>query len=94
MKKETENKLRRLTSNQASALKTFITKPMATSGATGYSGQSLGGTVSALTRTGFIEPLGREGRQFRWELSDPDLKISLKQNKEEILVLLNRVSRG
>lgn len=94
MNKTVEKKLKRLSTRQAQALGTFINIPKASSGATGYSRQSLGGTVSALTRTGFIEPFGREGRQFRWEISDPDLKMTLKQNKEEILVLLNKISRG
>ena len=93
VRKQTEKKLRRLTSNQAVALKTFILQPTAVSGATGYSGQSLGGTVSALERNGFIEPFGRRDRQFRWEISDMDLKSDVQQHKDEVVGLLNKLSR-
>ncbi len=89
----TENKLRRLSPKQAKALNTFITIPTAASGATGYSGQSLGGTVSALERNGFIEPFGREDRQLRWEISDQDLKADLNENRDEVLIFLNRLAR-
>ena len=93
MNKQSEKKLRRLTPKQAKALRTFILEPAAVSGATGYSGQILGGVVSALTRSGFIEPFGREERQFRWEVSDPDLKNDLEKNRDEVLTLLNKLAR-
>lgn len=92
MKSQTEEKLRRLTRNQAKALTTFITKPSAASGATGLRGPMLGGTMSALERAGTVSPLGKEGRQFRWEITDPDIAEDLQENRKEIIDLLERIS--
>lgn len=92
MRKKTEKKIRRLTKNQAVALETFITLPSAASGATGMMGPSLGGTVSSLERSGIIQPIGREGRQFNWEIVDPDISHDAEKNRKEVLELIKRIS--
>lgn len=91
---KSEKKLKRLTSKQASALKTFILEPGALSGATGYSGRELGGTLSSLERNGFIEPFGREERQYKWEISDLDLISDVRDKHEETLNLLEKLSNS
>ena len=88
MDKATEKKLRSLSVKQADALKTFILRPAISSGATGYNGRSLGGIISSLHRNGLIDPLGKENRQFRWEIADENLKKDLSDNFEEVIELL------
>ena len=92
MNQKTDELLRRLTKNQAEALKTFITKPSAASGATGMRGPTLGGTMSALERSGLLKPLGRENRQFKWEIGNQNLAEDLEKDRKEILELLERIS--
>lgn len=104
MDKKTELKIRRLTSNQAKALRaiisipgTAISNPTASgvyiSDRTGLQGNSLGGTVSALERNGIIQPLGREERQFNWELRDPDFVKSAASEPEVLIELLDKVAK-
>ncbi len=91
MKQETEKKIRRLTKNQATALRTYIAKPIATSLATVYSGQSSGGIHSSLERIGILGPAGRERRNIRWEIVDPDLAADVKENGKAILDLIEKI---
>lgn len=93
MREVTEENLRSLTSRQAGALVTLIEEAGSLSGAIGLSGRPLGGILSALSRKSLIKPLGREKRQFRWEIGDPDLKADLHDNRREVLRLLNKIAR-
>lgn len=98
----TEDKIRRLTQNQAKVLNAIVAgtatlKFVSTayiSNATGLTGRALGGTVSALERNNFIQPLGRNNRQFNWELYDPELKqfIQKKHQKQIFDEILNKIS--
>lgn len=100
MKKQAENKVRRLTQNQARVLRVIVSPPVNTvsvgtsfiSTATGLRANELGGTVSALKRNSFIQPLGRDGRTFNWELSDPDLKEARDEDPQSLQNLLSQVS--
>jgi len=101
MDKKTELRVRRLTSNQAKALKAIVFAPSnlgsAISGAyistaSGLTGNALGGTVSALERSGTIQPFGREGRQFNWELIDSGLKQAKQEDPMILMDILNRIA--
>lgn len=102
MHKTAEDKIRRLTQNQAKALQALISAPTTSnpvasgtyiSNASGLRGNSFGGTVSALERNGTIQPIGREGRQFNWELTDPDLKQAQQKDRETLLAMLKRITK-
>lgn len=102
MDKRTELKIRRLTPNQAKALKAIVSAPSSVgsvvpgtyiSTASGLTGNALGGTVSALERSGTIQPFGREGRQFNWELTDPGLIQARKDNPKELLDLIEKIAK-
>lgn len=93
MEKEIEQKIRRLTPNQAAALSTLILNPMSLSGIVGKKGKGLGGIMSALARNGLIQPIGREARQYRWEITDEYLKRSLKSDYRGVLKLLKQIAR-
>lgn len=104
MNKRAEEKIRKLTFNQAKALKA-IAFPVNSnfgaaipgsyvSSATGLTQNALGGTVSALERNDMIMPLGREGRQYNWELVDPDVLNARKEDPAALLDILNKVSGG
>lgn len=100
MNKQAEEKVRRLTQNQARVLKAVVAPPanMVSAGtsfistATGLRANELGGTVSALKRNELIQPLGRDGRTFNWELSDPDLKKARDEDPQSLQNLLSQVS--
>jgi len=95
-----EDKIRRLTQNQAKALSAVVSGTVSAptvstsyiSNATGLTGRSLGGTVSALERNNFIQPLGRANREFNWELSDPDIKEARDKEPEKVKDILNKVA--
>lgn len=100
MNQKVELKIRRLTPNQAKALKAIVFPPSAAGSivsgtyvslASGLRGNELGGTVSALERNGTIQPFGREGRQFNWELTDPDLKQAKQEDPKALRQLLERL---
>lgn len=98
--KDAEFKLRRLTPNQAKVLKVVVvgtTSGVPVSGAyisnaTGLTANALGGTVSALERNDFIQPLGRENRQFKWELGDPDLITAREEDSKALTNILSRIA--
>jgi len=101
MNKKAEKKVRNLTQNQAKVLKTIvfpstnigsIVPGSYISGASGLRQNSLGGTVSALERNDIISPLGREDRQYNWELTDPDLKQAKQEDPKTLMDLLNRIT--
>lgn len=101
MDKKAELKIRRLTPNQAKALKAVVfpqnTVGSVVSGAyistaSGLTGNALGGTVSALERSGTIQPFGREGRQFNWELTDPDLVQAKKEDSKTLSEILDKIA--
>lgn len=101
MNKDAELKVRRLTPNQAKALKAIVFPPSnigtVVSGtyisiASGLAGNSLGGTISALERSGTIQPFGREGRQFNWELTDPDLKKARQEDPKILKEMISRIA--
>ncbi|MBI2039912.1 hypothetical protein HYT18_02470 [Candidatus Microgenomates bacterium] len=99
MNKDAESKVRRLTPNQAKALKVIVSYPVGSvvsgtyiSTATGLTGNALGGTVSALERSGTIQPFGREGRQFNWELTDPDFIQAKKEDPKSLVKILGRIA--
>ncbi|MEK7124337.1 MAG: hypothetical protein AAB877_01445 [Patescibacteria group bacterium] len=97
-----EEKARRLSQNQARALKAMVSFPSNAgsvstsfiSNASGLRANELGGTVSALERNGFIQPIGRVGRTYNWELSDPDIIEAKKDDKKSLIEILNRVSNS
>lgn len=100
MNRDAELKVRRLTSNQAKALKAIVfpsnTIGSVVSGAyvslaSGLRGNELGGTVSALERSNMIQPFGREGRQFNWELTDPDIVQAKEEDPKTLIGLLNKI---
>lgn len=101
MNKRVETKIRRLSQNQAKALKAIVSFPGVNFGslvpgshisnASGLRGNELGGTVSSLQRNNFIQPFGRDGRQFNWELVDPDLKQAKKEDQKTLLEILERI---
>ncbi len=97
-----EAKIRKLSQNQAKALKAIVSFPVNkgsvvpgayVSNASGLSANALGGTVSALARNNFIQPLGRNSRQFNWELVDPDLIQAKKDNSKELLNLIDKIAK-
>lgn len=98
--KTAEEKIRRLTQNQAKVLKAVISSPPNVgsvttrfiSNASGLRANELGGTVSALERNDLIQPLGRDGRTFNWELSDPDLIKARKEDQKSLLNILGRIT--
>ena len=102
MNKKAENKIRRLSQNQAKVLKEIISYSSTVAGtvvpgsyisnASGISGNMLGGTVSALQRNDIIQPFGREERQFNWELTDPDLIQGYKEDPDTLIKLINRIA--
>lgn len=102
MNKNAHLKVRRLTKNQAKALKAiaFPISKLAGSAipgtyvslASGLRGNELGGTVSALERSNIIQPFGREGRQFNWELTDPDLIQAKKEDPKTLIKILGKLA--
>lgn len=100
MNKNAELKVRKLSQNQAKVLEAIISSPSPNfvvsgtyiSTASGLRENALGGTVSALERNGTIQPFGREGRQFNWELTDPDLIQAKKEDPKTLLDLIGRIS--
>ena len=98
--KSAETKIRRLTKNQAKALKAVIVGTSAgipvtgtyISTATGLTANALGGTVSALERNDFIQPLGKEERQFKWELGDPDIITARQEDSKALINIVSRVA--
>lgn len=102
MNKQAEQKIRNLTQNQAKVLKTIIFPKNQNLGsvipgsyislATGLRENSLGGTVSALERNDIISPLGREDRQYNWELTDPDLKQAKQEDPKTLKDMINRIA--
>lgn len=100
MDSKTEEKIRRLTENQARALKAVVEGTASgdavtgtyISNATGLTANALGGTVSALERNDFIQPLGRDGRQFKWELEDQDLIKAQSEDPRGLNNILSRVA--
>ena len=100
MNKKAEKKVRRMTQNQARVLRAIVSTPanMVSVGtsfistATGLRANELGGTVSALERNGLIQPLGKDGRTFNWELSDFDLKKARDEDPQSLRDMLSRVS--
>ncbi|GEM_PF-3446869 len=101
MDTKTEDKVRRLTTNQARALKAIVfptvTETVGTvsgasiSVASGISGTMLGGTISSLERNNIIRPMGRDGRVFRWELTDNDLIEAKKTDPVTLHDLITKV---
>jgi len=101
MDKSTELKVRKLSQNQAKALKAIIFPNNQNFGtaipgsyislATGLKHNALGGTVSALTRNEIISPLGKEDRQYNWELTDPDLIQAKNEDPETLLEMLKKI---
>ena len=95
-----EDKIRRLTQNQAKALSAVVSGTVSAptvstsyiSTATGLTGRSLGGTVSALERNNLIQPLGRADREFNWELSDPDIREARDKEPEKVKEILDKVA--
>ena len=99
MNKDAESKVRRLTPNQAKALKAIVSSPVGSvvsgiyiSTASGLTGNALGGTVSALERSGTIQPFGREGRQFNWELTDSDIVQAKKEDPKTLVKILGQIA--
>ena len=102
MDKRVELKIKRMTPNQARAIRAIVSfhtsMGSVVSGATisrtsGLTGNALGGTVSALERSGTIQPFGREGRMLNWELTDPDLIQAKKDNSKELLELIDKIAK-
>jgi len=60
--------------------------------ATGLTANALGGTVSALERNDFIQPLGKEERQFKWELGDPDIITARQEDSKALINIVSRVA--
>jgi len=97
-----ELKVRKLTQNQARVIQAMVSVPYANfvvpgtyiSTASGLQGNALGGTVSALERNGFIQPFGRDGRQFNWELIDPDLIQAHQEDSKTLLNMLTAIAGG
>ena len=102
MNPQAEQKIRNLTQRQAKVLKTIMFPNNSALGSvipgsyisleTGLRENSLGGTVSALERNNIISPLGRENRQYNWELADPDLKQAKQEDPETLMDMLNRIT--
>lgn len=103
MDKLAEEKVRKLTQNQAKVLKAvaFPSPDMSfgtavpgsyVSAATGLTQNALGGTVSALQRNEIIMPLGRDGRQYNWELVDPDVLKARQEDPVSLSEILNKIS--
>lgn len=101
MNKKAEEKVRKLTQNQAKVLKTIIfpTYKLGSvipgsyiSTASGLRQNALGGTVSALERNDLISPLGRENRQYNWELTDNDLIDAKREDPKTLADLLNKIA--
>lgn len=101
MHKDAELKVRRLTQNQAKALKAIVfpsrniglvVPGRYVSTASGLRGNEFGGTVSALERSGTIQPFGREGRQFNWELTDEDLIQAKKEDPKTLVRILGQIA--
>src|SRR3989338_6123354 len=103
MNKQAEEKIRKLTQNQAKVLKA-VAFPSSNIGfgtaipgsyvsnATGLTQNALGGTVSALQRNEIIMPLGREGRMYNWELVDPDLINAKNEDAKTLKNMLYVIS--
>lgn len=102
MNKKAEEKIRKLTQNQAKVLKTMMFPNNHSLGSvipgsyislsTGLRENSLGGTVSALIRNDMISPLGRDNRQYNWELTDSDLKQAKQEDPKTLHDMLNRIA--
>lgn len=100
MNKKAQLKVRKLTQNQAKALKAIVSAPYTNfivpgafiSNASGLRGNELGGTVSALERNGTIQPFGREGRLLNWELTDPDLIQAKKEDPKTLIEILGKLA--
>ena len=101
MDKRAEEKVRKLTQNQAKVLKAVIfpntnigsiVPGSYISGASGLTQNALGGTVSALQRNDIISPIGRDNRQYNWELIDKDLIVAKKEDPDALRNMLNRIT--
>lgn len=102
MNPNAEKKIRKLSMNQAKALKAVVFPTITNLGAavpgsyislaSGLTQNALGGTVSALERNNIISPLGREARQYNWELTDPDLKQAKQEDPKTLMDMLNSIA--
>ena len=101
MHKNAEEKIRKLTQNQAKVLKAVmfpninvgtVVPGSYISGASGLRQNALGGTVSALERNDIISPFGRDNRQYNWELTDADLITAKEEDPKTLKNMLNRIA--
>lgn len=90
MNQEDRNLLVGLTENQATLLKTVFIKRTASSGESGLSGHGLGRIVSSLQQKGFITPIGKKNRQYKWKPTE-EWKEKLTKYNDEILELLKEI---
>ncbi len=91
MDTETKSLIINLTEGQAKLLKAVFEKGVIASGASGLSGHGLGRISSSLHQAGFIEPMGRLGRQTKWQ-AVPLWEGKLKDYRKDILDLLEKIS--
>lgn len=94
MEQRAEKKLRRLTRRQAVALKAIleqVDKSVSLAMVSRMPGKEMGGIMSSLERKGYVQPIGRVGRSFNWEISDEEIKGAMQNDKKEIIKLLNKI---
>lgn len=92
MRKQDEEKLINLTENQAKFLKAvFIHERAMASGASGIAGRAKGKVAATLRDGGFITPMGRSGRQYKWEPT-PTWQDNWDKFRKEISDILDRIA--
>lgn len=82
-----------LTENQTQLLRTIFEKGTIESGASGLKGHGLGRVASSLREQGFITPMGRAGRQYKWKLTSAWQENWINHG-EEIRTILDQIVRG
>lgn len=80
-----------LTENQAKFLKPIFIQGTAASGASGLRGHGLGKVAATMHEAGFVVPMGRLGRQKKWELTST-WEYNWNKFRKEISDILNKIS--
>lgn len=80
-----------LTENQAQLFKTVLDGGTASVNEAGLSGHGMGRVASSLEEKGFIEPMGRSGRQYKWRPTT-DWGNNWKKYQTEITYVLDMIT--
>lgn len=88
---DAKNQLVNLTENQAQLFKSTLGGGTASISQANLSGHGMGRVASSLEEKGFIEPMGRTGRQVKW-MPTADWQEAWKKYGSEMKSTLNMIT--